>query len=295
MFPFSIQFEAFDFQCPNALGLCFKFVHNQERHARVCAVEIELWTTNPRDGIGPFVARLSPDIRWMVTAFSNDQPALDFKGRETAPYRVLWHYTPEQIQKVEDFRRGDEAFLEVRAMFVVQSLTPAARPTEQPKVEHAIETPGHNMGWPMRIQIPESEWIKVLDKIGFRSPITDRLPWPVLPPAFKRAESHLNDAWNYYRTGDADGTLSACYKAFECLGFDLLGKILDRRTVVQHLLDNAEAEKIDAILALLKSLQDYFHLGRHDRRTPVTLTIRNAQLAVISSAALLSYLGVPRP
>jgi hypothetical protein len=70
----------------------------------------------------------------------------------------------------------------------------------------------------------ESDWVSILNKIGFRHPILHRLWSPSLPPQFARSEQHLRDAWDYQRNGDPDACLASCYKAFECIGFSLTGK-----------------------------------------------------------------------
>ena len=113
-----------------------------------------------------------------------------------------------------------------------------------------------------------------------------------MPPAFSRAERHLADAWKNHHTADHDGTLLSCYKAFECLGFDLYGDdAVTRRKLVEQLLEGVEPQKIAAVEDLMKSLQGFFHLGRHDRSAPVTLTHLDSQLAVACATIVMSYLA----
>jgi len=149
--------------------------------------------------------------------------------------------TLEQLQQIENVRRGGKALFHLHARFVVQSIWP--RLNELPQVTHETETPGQEGGWPMRLEIAESDWSELLSKLKFRHPVMDRVPWPDLPPAFRRSQDHLDDAWSYYRRNDPAGTLVACHKAFECLGFDLMGKEVQRTEMLELLMDNAEPEK----------------------------------------------------
>src|SRR2546423_791118 len=73
----------------------------------------------------------------------------------------------------------------------------------------------------LQVRFSHSDWDKLLNDIGFRHPVIDRLRWPNLPPAFQQSERNLIDAWKHYRAGLPHECLSACYKAFECLGFNL--------------------------------------------------------------------------
>ena len=113
-----------------------------------------------------------------------------------------------------------------------------------------------------------------------------------MPPAFSRSEKHLRDAWHRHRVGEFEGSLVACYKAFECLGFNLFkNDEIKRREVVDLLMDGVEGEKNEVVLQLLKTLQDFCHLARHERGDPISIRHEDSQLALICASAALSYLA----
>ncbi|HET9742884.1 MAG TPA: hypothetical protein VFQ00_09045 [Terriglobales bacterium] len=213
----------------------------------------------------------------------------EFKDQQRSRSRLLWHYTLEQLQEVERIRAGDKVIFHIYARLTVEAIWTS--PNHAAAVNFEIDTPGRRGGWPLQVEIAESDWIALLSQIKFRHPVLDRVPWPSLPPRFRRAEDHLNDAWRYLRTKEPAASLSSCYKAFECLGFDLFGKEVERKDVLDLLMSGAEAEKQQSVLAILRSLQNYFQLGRHEKRAPVHLSQADAQMAVVCTSTILAYLA----
>ncbi len=59
-------------------------------------------------------------------------------------------------------------------------------------------------------------------------------------------------------------------------------------------MDRQEEIKKKRIEALWNSLQDFFHLGRHERGDPVNLNEVDSEMALISATALLGYLAKTR-
>jgi hypothetical protein len=217
------------------------------------------------------------------------QFVIELKDDARTACRVLWHYSSDQLQRIDESRNGGKAILYICARFTVQGIWP--HPQEKTIVNYEIETPGSENGWPLRIEIAESDWIGLLSEIGFRHPAMDRIAWPSLPPAFSRAESHLNNAWMHYRREEPAPALASCYKAFECLGFDLFGKEVQRKDVLDLLMGHAELPKQEAVLSLLRSLQNFFQFGRHDKAAPVKLCQNDAQMAVVCATVIMAYLA----
>ena len=82
--------------------------------------------------------------------------------------------------------------------------------------------------------------------------------------------------------------MQSCFQAFECIGFDVTGKPdATRADILAKLMDGKEADKQEKIKALWKALGEYCHLGRHDRGSPIHVTHRDGELAVVSSTMLL--------
>jgi len=292
---FSMAFNSVRAGHPGTIAFNLTVEQNNRRVARICSAELELWLVNPALGqnLSQFLAPLRPDIRGEVTD-GGARFLVEFRNQQSSPCRVLWHYTPEQLQQVEDARGGGKACFHIYARFTVQADWATPR-NESPNFTHEIETPGHVGGWPMIVEIAESDWIALLGDIRFRHPVMHRLPWPALPPRFSRAESHLDDAWNHYRRNEPAATLGSCYKAFECLGFDLFGKEVERKDVLDLLMQSAGQGKQEVILGVLRSLQNFFQLGRHDKGAPLGLSQNDAQMAVVCATTLMAYLVAHTP
>lgn len=283
---FWMRYESLRQHSRGVLAIDLVMHHNIRRLARIYATEFELWIEI--SGGSRFLSVLRPDIRGEVTE-QNVQILAEFRDTQQSRFRLLWHYTSEQLQEIEQLRKNGKVIFHLHARLSVQAVWPQSNQLTTSVQE--FETPGREDGWPFLINVAESEWISLLSQIGFKHPVMDRLTWPALPPAFTRAESNLTDAWNYFRKGDPPGTLNSCYKAFECLGFDLFGKEVERKEVFDLLMAGAQPEKQRLILAMLRDLQNIFHLGRHDKAAPIVLTQADAQMAVACATVLLAYLG----
>jgi hypothetical protein len=227
-----------------------------------------------------------------TTCDSDHQMRAYYKQGAESPLNLFWHASPDALQAVEDFREGKSPIFEIQSHFLL-STTTWLDPEGKPKMQElAWEGGWFGNTWPLTKVVADVEWLAVLDALKFKHHTLDRLKWPAMPPAFSRAELHLADAWRCHRTGDDDGCLSACQKAFECLGFDLYKDGPKKRIeVLALLMDGAEPRKIEVVDQLMDSLQGFFHLGRHAGETPIKLTHYDSQLAVACATTLMSYLA----
>lgn len=148
--------------------------------------------------------------------------------------------------------------------------------------------------YPTSFKVDHEEWAKLLSDVGFSHIVLQELTIPVFPPKFKRAQGHLKDAWDHHRAGRSEPALSSCFKAFECLGFELAGNgNATRDDVLELLMDGKEEAKKARVKALWQAVGDYCHMGRHDKNAPVRLNHRDAELALVSATILLRYLAEP--
>jgi hypothetical protein len=266
--------------------------NNSTEGVAVLAAEFDLWQVSDMNQtrvrrMGEL--RLDPRI----TAIEEKHQIRTFyKPGEQSHLILIWHASPEGLQEVEDFREGKSPIFQIQSHFLLGSKTwldPEGK-IEARELQWEWVPTGH--GWPLMKAIPDVEWLAVLDTLKFKHCTLDRLKWPTMPSAFSRAEKHLADAWRSHRTGHHDASLSSCYKAFECLGFDLYNnRDIERKKLVELLMEGAEPAKVDAVLTLMRTLQDFFHLGRHDRKEAVTLGHLDSQLAVACATTLMSYLA----
>ena len=155
------------------------------------------------------------------------------------------------------------------------------------------ETPflANSGSYPMRPTVAQSDWVAILNEIGFKHMVLYEFPVLTLPPGFSRSETHLREAWGHHKAGRFGESFLACHKAFECLGFNLYGGKVNRTELLEQLMNGQEESKRKCIEILWGSLQAFFHLGRHERETPVHLNEADSEMALLTATALLGYLA----
>lgn len=285
------RLEKIDAAPPGSSGIVFETVleNREPRTATIFSYDFELWLLRDMNAaVAKYLARLSPD-------FHADFPG-EFKPNVQKPLKLIWHYTPKQLQEVEEWRQDRNLTIEIRGHLLVASVWPGPSGTTQAlsfqwekPYQAAISGGG---AYPIRISVPQSEWATLLSKIGFRHITLYELPMPSFPPGFARSESYLKEAWEHHWAGRRDEALLACFKAFECLGFNLYGEAkLDRQTFLERLMPGIEGHKRKVVEELWESLHEFFHLGRHERGQPIDLTHADTEMALIFATALLGYLA----
>jgi hypothetical protein len=258
------------------------------RTANVILQDYELWLAKEVSG-GPaeFLSRLSCDL----TSISTSQAA--YQQQEQRGFKLIWHFSPHQLQRIEDFRQGKEPYFELRNRVVayVQSIKTDGSPHGDSYFVEESAYDSDTNGYPIRFKLDQVTWAEILKAVDFKHIILHELSIPTFPPAFQRPENHLKEAWDHHRAGREDAAMMSCFKAFECLGYSISGAQLTRADVLADLLNGQEEAKREKIKALWASLSDYCHLGRHDKGAPVQLTHADGELAVVSATVLLRYLA----
>jgi hypothetical protein len=254
----------------------------------ILSEEYELWLSiDPTGSQTEFLSRLSLDL----FSVSYGEPKIDPQQRRNL--RLIWHYEPRQLQRIEELRRGNPPNFQIRnsLRLISKWLKTDGTPPAEPVIveERAFGEPSNS--YPAPVNLDHAKWIQLLDEIGFRQIILHELPIPTFPLEFGRAENHLKAAWNHHRAGREDAALMSCFKTFECLGYSISGAQMVRTDVLAHLMNGQEEAKREKIQDLWKSLSEYCHLGRHDKGAPVRLTNEDGELAVVSTTILLKYLA----
>jgi hypothetical protein len=271
----------FHFRLKNPLGAI----------TRILGMHFELWQTSDLNGNNARrIAELRPDAqRTFNDSFGDLMTTL--KGNENTPIRLVWLTVPDELQRIEDHRAGQSPTFRVFPMLLLEIVWPTNAPREQWRTFFGWERPNCGNGWPLWLPVREQEWFGILERLQFKHNTLDRMKWPILPPAFSRSEDHLAAAWHNHRSGNFDAALTSCYKAFDCLGFNLTGEKQERRDVLELLMDGAEPEKKAKVVEILKGLTAFLHFGRHESGAPVQVTYEDSQFAVTSTTVALSYLA----
>ena len=157
--------------------------------------------------------------------------------------------------------------------------------------EVAWDFPQSKGAYPIHLKIPQSDWVRLLDEMKFTHILLYEFPAPAYHPAFARSAAHWTSAWEHHRKNEPDVALTECFKAFECLGFDLLGSTVNRRQLIQSLLAQESAPKQEKFLAMLEKVQDFMHLARHAGTHPAKVNRDDSEMVLLCAASLLGYLS----
>jgi hypothetical protein len=214
--------------------------NRRPRTATLIGQEYELWhVKDVQTGQAQFLSRLAFDL----TSISTEATA--FTPQSFRPLKLIWHFTPTQLHRIEDLRQGKEPYFELRNRLLahVQYLTVDGKSNGEAHYTEESAYDYETNGYPIRFKIDHTAWAAILDEIGFRHIILQELSIPSFPPSFGRAETHVKDAWNHHRAGREDAALMSCFKAFECLGFSITGAQISRADALAHLMSGQEEAK----------------------------------------------------
>src|SRR6266478_5041119 len=212
----------------------------------------------------------------------------DFQQGQERQCELVWNYERKDIQKIEDARQDDVHF-EMKGNLLVASDYKGGNVVPR---EVAWDCPQVNNAYPIRLQIAQSDWVRLLDEMKFTHILLHEFPAPAFHPAFARSAAYWTEAWNHHRKNEPDSALMSVFKAFECLGFELLGTTsADREQLVRSLLAHEPREKQDSFLEILGRLQIFMHLGRHAKGQPSRVNCNDSEMILLCSAAVLGYLS----
>lgn len=270
----------------------FKLKNEEACNSRVLNFHFELWqTTDMNFSNQRRVCELRLDPHRTVSENYSRFRALLGPVEET-PLILYWTPSIDDLQEIEDHRKGETPIFCLKPLLLVDAVWPTEGPPQQWRREFGWAGPNCGNGWPLWMKMPDSDWLRILQSLQFKHHVLDRIKWPALPPVFRRSGEHLADGWERHRLGDPEGALMSCYKAFECLGFNLYGDDdLKRSEVLKLLMEGSEPEKSDVVMHIMQQLQKFFHLGRHEKGSPVKLTYADSQMALVCATTVLSYLG----
>ncbi|HWZ96682.1 MAG TPA: hypothetical protein VN025_02885 [Candidatus Dormibacteraeota bacterium] len=265
--------------------MLFHFTINNPhpRVSRIWSYNFELYhVTNPNSMEIQFLGPLVPNLPFLPEWFH------DFQQSQERPCELVWNYERKHIQSIEDSRHGD-VFFEIKGNLLVASEYAGGAATQR---EVAWDSPYSNNAYPIRLKIAQSDWVSLLDEMKFTHILLHEFPAPAFHPAFARSAEHWREAWDHHRKNEPDSALMACFKAFECLGFELQGTTaVTRQQLVKSLLANEPTAKQDAFHDVLEKLTHFMHLGRHAKGHPSKVHRDDAEMILLCAASLLGYLS----
>src|SRR5260370_5131224 len=207
----------------------------------------------------------------------------EFQAEQEATMRFLWHCTADALQRIEEMRNGGPPNFRLYGQFSVQSTYPGTNSTTQVCFENFMSAKG---GYPYIFQIAQSEWVQLLEKIGFRHVILHELEWPPIPPGWTRSGDGLKEAWNHHRAGKYEEAMLSCRRALECIAINVTGDPKAKRdAVIQHLFPAFPIHKQQAFANLWGSVQDTLNVAVHNNIQPVTWSKDDSELLLLCTMA----------
>lgn len=255
------------------------------RVARVLTFDFELWHDH---GGSPYtiVGQLRPDFQ--SAASTAYKFIVEYQPHQQATMRFLWHHTPEQLQKIEDARNGGSLDLRLYGHCLTIS-TFAGQASNIAAWENCMGVSG---GYPLCFTIPQSDWVTLLNKMGFRHILLHEIPWPPFPKAWARSEEELKDGWNHHRAARYEEAMLSCRRALECIAINVIGDPKAKRTaVVEHLFPSFPVSKQQALAGLWGSVQDNLNLAVHNNAQRVTWSRQDSELLLLCTTATLGRLS----
>lgn len=278
-------------QYPDQSGAAFEvsLINDPSCRARIVSYAFELWhIVNRQTNGGVYLSDLRPDLMKQLPS--------EFHPEQRYDIRLLWHFTHEMLQQIEHDRDGENPALQIRANLGVEA-TWKATGDKWRAPEIKWEQPFSVSGtYPLFLDISASDWSKFLAAVGFRHLSLEKYSTVNMPPEFRVPEAHLLRAWDHHRNNRPDEALQCCFRAFECLGFNLYNDDqLKRADLIKKLLHGESQRKTDEVETLLGAMSGFFHLGRHERGKPAGVNHKDSEFALMCASGLLNYFAKCKP
>ncbi|MFB3886926.1 MAG: hypothetical protein ACE144_17005 [Thermodesulfobacteriota bacterium] len=194
------------------------------------------------------------------------------------------------MHHIEQRRAGGDVKLRFYSrVLVCEVLTLNAVATLKPPYETQF---GDKVGY-FEYLIPRSEWLKLLKSLSWSELEILEIPSSRLRvvPSLGRALKRFEDAQQNYRNGDWEETMMNCRKAFEAIIQDASGELDMSKAHQVFVSILGPGEKADRFDKLAKSLGDFLHLGRHETHPQMSIRRADAEIALLLTGGLLTYLG----
>jgi len=182
-----------------------------------------------------------------------------------------------QIEIIEEERKGDDVHFKL-TLKVLYSLV-ERRQQLIPRFRTGIVVLSMPTG-EMDLTIPQSEWVKMLEEIGYGRLRVIELPVPQPPEgtAIDSSLSYLHEALRSFNEGDYDDVLSNCRQAIE---------VVKQADLNLEVLLGSES-KAEKILGIERKLNDFLNLGPH---AGTRLDRGDAELALYATVSMIRYLA----
>jgi len=205
-----------------------------------------------------------------------------YVDRPRSTFDLTFDLDNHKLEIIEEERRGGDLWLHMR----VHVLYFDVKPQPFDKILHGEDITIITADGSSELQVPQSEWVKMLEQMGYRRFRMMEIPIPKPPEGtvIDYALKHLDEAKKSFDEGDYDDVLSNCRKAVE----EIEKAISEGRINLNVVLDQSEskAEKVEGIE---KKVKDFLNLGAHAIEAKIDR--RDAEMALSFTISLMRYIA----
>lgn len=188
-----------------------------------------------------------------------------------------------KLEIIEEERKGGDLWLKMNVHVLYFDVI-RNRPFDE--IIHGEDTTIRSTDGSFDLQVPQSEWVKMLEQMGYRRFRMMEIPMPKPPQGtvIDSALSHIDEAKKSFDEGDYDDVLSNCRKVVE----EIENAIREGRINLNLILDQSEskAEKVEGIE---KKIKDFLNLGVHAIEAKIDR--RDAEMALLFTISLTRYIA----
>jgi hypothetical protein len=193
------------------------------------------------------------------------------------------------LQHVESLRRRADLVL----MLAVQYVAAVTDQTGPIRFTQGTLNSDSGSGAFVPLRVPRSDWIAVLQELGYGDYYLIEIPLRGVPERGELAKALglLTSAWGHFSQGLNADTLSNCYRCFERIAKDH-GAAHPDQNGWEKVLGGIDAKKREKLKHLLHYVSGFMHLGRHEHGETdrAELDGSDAEYALILTQATLGYL-----
>jgi len=233
--------------------------------------------------------------RFFHTRYAMAFPAI-VRGKNAAfsDGEILIPLSPVAMETIEDARKSGDLGLEISSRVIACSVFQAqgAGLVLHTPMETQFCSAGYSSS--IRVTIPQSEWIQLLQRMQWTQLALMESPTAVLrsDPRLAGARERLHEAeTRFWGGGDWEGAIESCRKAWEAAVRTLTAAETNPEAMKKLGEQLTKHPKTVALDNLARSLGTFVHQARHDQPVGMNFTRGDATLTINLTAALLAYLA----
>lgn len=201
-----------------------------------------------------------------------------FNPRSTITVVMNLDLTHRQIEVIEELRKENDVFfgLNLRFLFERTRAPSQTRGSENVSLDITVRRAGNGN----KLMISQSEWVKMLNEMGYERLRVIELPIPELPHGtiINTSVEFVEEALKKFNEGYYSDVLTDCRKAIENL----------KKVDIDLVTTLGSKSKANKITDIQNKLHQFLHLGPHEESKDY-IDRRDAELALHITTSIIRY------